>query len=69
MALTSLSYGKYADELGYNVTPSLRLQYKFELDDDRRLKVWIKASGSRDVDQLGAVSKSGSLATGLQYTW
>ncbi len=69
MALTSLSYGKYADELGYNVTPSLRLQYKFKLDDDRRLKVWIKASGSRDVDQLGAVSKSGSLATGLQYTW
>jgi hypothetical protein len=69
MALTSFSYGKYVDELGYNLTPSLRLQYKFKLDDDRRLKVWIKASGSRDVDQMGAASKSGSLATGLQYTW
>lgn len=69
MALTNLSFGKYVDELGYNLTPSLRLQYKFKLDDDQRLKLWIKASGSRDVDQMGAASKSGSLATGLQYTW
>jgi len=69
MTLATVSYGKYVDGEGYNVTGALRVQYKWKLDRDKRIKLWGKLMGARDTDSTGAKSKSGSLALGMQYTW
>jgi hypothetical protein len=68
MALASVTYGRYVDGEGYNLATGLRLQYRFKLDAGRRLKLWSKLGGSRDVVQQAAV-RSGQLALGLQYSW
>lgn len=68
-ALASVAYRKYVDDLGYALDAALRLQWKLTLDGDRRLKLWAKLTGARDVDQMSAASKAGSIALGVQYTW
>jgi hypothetical protein len=69
MAMSSVSYGRYVDQDGYDVTATLRVQYKLKLGGDKRLKLWTKATGSHDRDQMNTLSKSGSLALGVQYAW
>lgn len=69
MAMAGVSYSKYVDALGYDATAILRIQYKLAFGGDRRLKLWTKFTGSRDVDQRNATSKAGSATLGLQYAW
>jgi hypothetical protein len=69
MAMSGVAYSKYVDDQGYDVTATLRIQYKLAFDGDRRLKLWGKLTGSRDVDQAHATSKAGSVALGMQYAW
>ena len=69
LAMASVSYGKYADNEGSDVTGQLRVQYKVKLAKSKRLKLWGKLVASRDVDQTNAVSTSGSASLGAQYTW
>jgi hypothetical protein len=69
MVMTSASYGKYVGTDGYDTSATVRVQYKLNLGGDRRLKLWTKATGSRDHDAANALSKSGSLALGVQFAW
>jgi hypothetical protein len=69
MAMAGVAYSQYVDALGTGVTATLRLQYRLALDGDRRLKLWAKLTGSRDVDPMNATSKAGSAALGVQYQW
>ena len=69
MTMASVSYGRYVDQEGTDLTATLRVQYKLKLGADRRLKVWAKLTGSRDRDQMNALSSSGSLALGTQFSW
>jgi hypothetical protein len=69
MSMASVSYGKYVDDEGWDVTGSLRVQYKLKLAHGKRVKLWGRVLASRDVDQTKAVSTSGSAALGVQYTW
>lgn len=69
MAMAGVAYSQYVDALGTDVTATLRLQYKLALDGDRRLKLWAKLTGARDVDSMNATSKAGSAALGVQYQW
>lgn len=68
-ALASVSYGHYVADEGYNTSTTLRVQYKLKLDRDKRVKLYGKLTGARDVDQMGNASKSGSMALGMQYSW
>jgi len=67
MALASLSYGRYVDDQGYDVTATLRFQYKLKLAEARRLKMWAKAVASRDRGTVD--TSSGSVAIGTQFSW
>lgn len=69
MAMSSVAYSQYVDQQGYDVSATLRLQYKLAFDGDRRLKLWAKLVGSRDVDQMSTATKAGALSLGAQYTW
>jgi hypothetical protein len=69
MAMTSVAYSKYVDDQGWALDATLRIQLKLALDGDTRLKLWAKLVGSRDIDQMNAVTKAGSVALGAQYTW
>ena len=69
MAMAGVAYSQYVDALGTDVTATLRLQYKLALDGDRRLKLWAKLTGARDVDSMNTTSKAGSAALGVQYQW
>jgi hypothetical protein len=69
MAMSSAAYSKYVDQQGYDVSATLRVQYKLAFDGDRRLKLWAKLVGSRDVDQMGTTTKAGAASLGAQYTW
>jgi hypothetical protein len=68
MVMASAAYGKYVDNLGWELDAALRVQVKVA-SGDHRLKLWAKLTGSRDVDQMSAVSKAGSVALGTQFTW
>lgn len=63
------SYGSYVGAQGYVLSANLRVQYKLALADDRRLKVYMKLGGSWNVDGDNELAPSGSLATGVQYSW
>jgi hypothetical protein len=65
----TFSYGKYVDNEGYDMTSNLKVQYRFKLGPEKRIKVWGKLVGSRDIDQTGAQILSGWAATGVQYSW
>lgn len=67
--IATFSYGKYFDDEGYDLTSNLKVQYRFKLGPERRLKVWGKLVGSRDTDQTGAQIWSGWAASGVQYSW
>jgi hypothetical protein len=69
MVMSSVAYSRYVDQLGHDVSATLRLQYKLALDGDRRLKLWAKLTGSHDVDQMNATTEAGSVSLGAQYTW
>ena len=69
MAMSSVAYSKYVDNQGHDVSATLRIQYKLAFDGDRRLKLWAKLTGSRDVDQMNATTEAGSISLGAQYTW
>jgi hypothetical protein len=69
MAMSSVAYSKYVDQQGYDVSATLRIQYKLAFDGDRRLKLWAKLVGSRDVDQMNATTKAGAASLGAQYMW
>jgi hypothetical protein len=64
----TLGYGNYIDDLGYELSASVRLQVKFKLAD-RRLKLYGSASSSWDVPPDYAASQALSLAIGGQYSW
>jgi hypothetical protein len=67
MVTASLSYGSYVDDLGYDVTSALRVQYKLKLDDGKRLKLHTKLTGSWDVTD--ALTAAVTFAAGAQYSW
>lgn len=69
MVMSSVAYSKYVDAQGSDVTATVRLQIKLAQGGDRRLKLWAKLTGSRDVDQMNTTSKAGSAALGVQYAW
>jgi hypothetical protein len=69
MVMSSLSYGRYVDAEGYDLTATVRLQYKLKLTGARRLKLWTKLTGSRDIDATNATSHTTSAAVGAQYVW
>jgi hypothetical protein len=69
MVMSSVAFSKYVDAQGSDVTATVRLQIKLAQGGDRRLKLWAKLTGSRDVDQLNTTSKAGSAALGVQYAW
>lgn len=69
MAMAGVAYSQYVDALGHDVTATLRVQYKLAIAGDRRLKLWAKLTGSRDVDPMNAATRAGSAALGVQYQW
>ena len=68
MLLASMTYGQYVDDEGTDITAALRVQYRWRLSRESRLKVYGKLSASRDTEQ-GETIGSGTLALGAQYTW
>lgn len=69
MVMSSVAYDKYVDQQGHDVSATLRIQYKLAFAGDQRLKLWAKLTGSRDVDQMNAMTEAGSISLGAQYTW
>lgn len=65
----AVTYGLYVRDVSYELSPSLRVQYKLKLDGDARLKLYSKLAGSRSADPDGNTSTSMSLALGAQYSW
>jgi len=68
MVLASVTYGQYVDDEGTDLTAALRVQYRWKLSRDSRLKLYGKLSGSRDTEQTETIA-SGALSLGAQYTW
>src|SRR6185503_18881161 len=68
-ATASAAYGGYIDELGHDLSASLRVQVKLDLDGDRRLKLYGKLISSWDVPPDARPSQSLSFALGGQYAW
>jgi hypothetical protein len=68
MVTGSLSYGSYVDDLGYDVTAALRVQYKLKLDDGKRLKLHTVVSGAWDMTS-GELSAALTFAAGAAYSW
>jgi hypothetical protein len=65
----TLAYGNYIHDLGYELAASLRVQVKFKLDDDKRLKLYTKLRSSWDVAPGYPASQALSVAVGGQYGW
>lgn len=65
----AVTYGIYVRDVSYEVTTSLRVQYKLKLEGAARLKLYSKLAGSRSADQAGNPATSMSLALGAQYSW
>jgi len=65
----SATYGIYVRDVSYDLTTSLRLQYKLKLEGEARLKLYSSLAGSRGADQDGNTTTSMSLALGAQYSW
>ncbi len=65
----AVTYGLYVRDVNYEVTTSLRLQYKLKLEGAARLKLYSKLAGSRGADQDGNTTTSMSLALGARYSW
>jgi hypothetical protein len=64
-----VTYGIYIQDLGYDLTTSLRVQYKLKLDGDKRLKLYGKLVGSWGADPDGNPTAALSTALGAQYSW
>jgi hypothetical protein len=69
LVAASALYGKYVADEGYDVTATLKVQYRWKLAHGRRFKLWGKVAGARDVDQDGTAIRSGWAALGAQYTF
>jgi hypothetical protein len=65
----AVTYGMYIRDVSYEVTTSLRVQYKLKLEGAARLKLYSKLAGSRGADPDGNTTTSMSLALGAQYSW
>ncbi len=65
----AVTYGLYVRDVSYEVSPSLRVQYKLKLEGASRLKLYSKLAGSRSADPDGNTTTSMSLALGAQYSW
>jgi len=65
----AVTYGIYFADAGYDVTTSLRIQYKLKLDEQARLKLYSKLAGSWGADPQGNTSSAATLALGAQYSW
>jgi hypothetical protein len=65
----TLAYGNYIDDLGYELSASVRVQLKLQLDDDKRLKLYTRLTSSWDVPPDYTASQALSLAFGAQYGW
>lgn len=65
----SATYGIYVRDVSYDLTTSLRLQYKLKLEGEARLKLYSSLAGSRGADPDGNTTTSMALALGAQYSW
>jgi hypothetical protein len=65
----AVTYGIYIQDLGYDLTASLRLQYKLKFDDTRRLKLHTRLVGSWGADPDGNPTAALTAALGAQYSW
>jgi hypothetical protein len=65
----AVTYGLYVRDVSYEVTTSLRVQYKLKLDGAARLKLYSSLTGSRGADPDGNTITSMSLALGAKYSW
>jgi hypothetical protein len=65
----AVTYGIYVRDVSYDLTTSLRVQYKLKLEGAARLKLYSKLAGSRGADPYGNTTTSMSLALGAQYSW
>src|SRR5207248_11055706 len=68
-ATAGLSYASYLEDQGYDLGASVRMQYRLDLDADRRLKLYGKLGGAWHVDESNDLATSASLALGAQFTW
>jgi hypothetical protein len=68
-ASASLSYSDYADGREFDVSASLRVQYKLALASSHRLKLYAKLAAGSHVDASYELTRSGSAGLGAQYTW
>jgi hypothetical protein len=68
-ASASLSYSNYADGREFDVSASLRVQYKLALAGAHRLKLYTKLATGAHIDANYDLTRSGSAALGVQYTW
>jgi hypothetical protein len=58
--------GRFVPGTGHSTAAiGSKLQYKL----NRAWRIWLSASGERDVDQSDAVTRSGTLALGSGYRW
>ena len=65
----AVTYGMYIRDVSYEVTTSLRVQYKLKLEGAARLKLYSQLAGSRAADPEGNTTTSMSLALGAKYSW
>jgi len=65
----AVTYGIYYQDVGYDLTTSVRLQYKLKLDDQTRLKLYSKLVASWGADPEGNTFSAASAALGAQYSW
>ena len=65
----AVTYGRYVRDVSYEVTASLRVQYKLKLAGEARLKLYSQLTGSRAADPDGYTATSMSLALGAKYSW
>ena len=64
----SLSHSDYVDG-EYDVSASVRVQYKLALAGSHRLKIYTKLAGTSHTTTNAEFMRSGSLGLGAQYTW
>jgi hypothetical protein len=65
----TFGYGSYINHLGHELSANLRVQVKFKLGDDKRLKLYAKLNSSWDVPPDYPASQALSLAVGGQFGW
>ena len=66
-ATLSFQYGQYVSDqaYSYDLNAGLRLDYRI----GKRVKLWLKANGQRDVDSTGAVAWGGNGGLGLKVSF